>query len=107
MLYSVDNTNLPTVDPATLIYTPPHAPAAYINNEINWDPRYQTVNPAANLERRYNGKSNNLVANTVLSYNIIKGLALRLQTGYNRLEQQLNTFVPLTATDPTTVRFGK
>jgi TonB-dependent starch-binding outer membrane protein SusC len=57
-------------------------------------------NPLSNLKQQYINKTNNLVANSVLSYHILPSLELQSSFGYNRLESNEINTSPLSAYPP-------
>ncbi len=80
--YNADTNNLPTVDltnPARTLA--PNAPPLY-NEEgnLNWE-NFQE-NPLAFLETKYNATSQNLIANTTISYHPVPSLELKTSMGY-------------------------
>ncbi len=57
-------------------------------------------NPLAYLYNTYEGKTNNLVLNTNLSYLIFPGLEIRSNFGYNNIQSRDVQLNPLTAVRP-------
>lgn len=83
--YGTDRNYLPYSD---LTYIsrilPPNAPELYTaDGSLNWENSTWT-NPLAALENNYRNLTRNLIANTVISYKILKGLEVRTNLGYNR-----------------------
>ncbi|SEB02169.1 TonB-linked outer membrane protein, SusC/RagA family [Flavobacterium gillisiae] len=67
----------------------PNAPALYdANGNLNWEKNSWT-NPLATLNGRYTGTTAALIANTLLSYQILEGLELKTNLSYtdNRVEE--------------------
>ncbi len=108
----LDKNQLPRNDLTNLaIGTEPNAPAMYNEDgSINWMPNAfgnSTFfsNPAVQLERKYQGKTANFISNAVVTYQILPGLSIKNNFGYNSIysnEYQLN---PLTAIKPENRRF--
>ncbi len=83
--YGKDRNFLPTSDLSRIaLILPPNAPALYAaDGSLNWENSTWT-NPLAALKSTYRNQTNNLMANTVLSYKLWKGLELKTNLGYNR-----------------------
>lgn len=84
--YGVDNNKLPGWTIASFALTlPPIAPPLYDSaGKLNWGPAdaaYQ--NPLGRLQEIYNGKLSSLISNATLSYELVKGLRLKTNLGYN------------------------
>jgi TonB-dependent starch-binding outer membrane protein SusC len=91
--YMFDNNRLPATDlTSTALVLPPDAPAFYkIDGTLNWQTLAsgaQTwTNPLATIfYRSYQNKTYNLVANAVISYQILPGLEIRSNLGYTKLD---------------------
>jgi len=72
---------------------PPNAPQLYNNDgSLNWEllPNgfNSFANPLSPLYVGYINKTNNLIANTRLSYEFVPGLELKSSFGYNRLQSE-------------------
>jgi len=89
-----DQNKLPSIDLTTSAITlAPNAPPLYNEDgTINWEPlsnatnRYTfSTNPAAVLLRKYNAKTDNLLTNTLVGYQLIPGLTIKTSLGYNKL----------------------
>ncbi len=82
MIYGVDNTKLPVFDPTPADLYCAQCPRSLYRWKNKLGSRgYLKFNPAAVVEKRYEGKSNNLVSNATLTYDIYKGLLIRMQAG--------------------------
>ncbi|SEW15002.1 TonB-linked outer membrane protein, SusC/RagA family [Chitinophaga arvensicola] len=84
--YGMDNNRLPGWSIASFTLSlPPIAPPLYDSlGKLNWGPSdasYQ--NPIARLKEIYNGKLSSLVSNATISYELVKGLRLKTNLGYN------------------------
>ncbi len=74
--------------------TPPNAPPIYgEDGSLNWE-NWVGNNPLAVLEQPQDIKSDNLLANMGLTYKILKGLNLKTNLGYSKLnsEEQIRFF---------------
>jgi TonB-linked SusC/RagA family outer membrane protein len=80
-----DNNLLPTIDITTqALSLPPNAPDGFnADGTINWQNGTYSSNPYQFLLSQYRGKTNNLVASSLLSYDILPGLQLKSSFGYN------------------------
>ncbi|SFF07009.1 TonB-linked outer membrane protein, SusC/RagA family [Chitinophaga sp. CF118] len=86
---------------------PPNAPALYNEDgTLNWAPdpadpnTYTFENPAAALLRTYTDKSQNLISNSQISYELAPGLILKSSFGYNRLQSDELSVSPLISVIP-------
>ncbi len=108
--YMQDNNKLLTSDlTSTAILLPPNAPALYKEDgSINWqlfDGRTTFLsNPAAALIRKYSVKTNNLISNAVLSYEIIGGLRIKSNFNFNRLQADELSISPQASFNPNSTR---
>ena len=100
--FSYQTNNLPEM--ATLLTNiyqlPPNAPALYNpDGTLNWeDGTWQ--NPFAILEKDYSSDSYNLIMNTQLSYQILKGLELKTSLGYTNTQFSDQYTEPSTSFNP-------
>ncbi len=77
----------------------PNYPLYDADGKYYW---FQTEqNPAAYLERRSINRTNNLVANSVLRYNIIPGLDAKVNLGYTRTTMDQTQVYPNISLSPT------
>jgi TonB-linked SusC/RagA family outer membrane protein len=81
--YSNDKNTLPGADLTRLAYTlAPNAPALYDENaNLNWE-NGTFENPLSYLEGTYHTNTQNLIANTLLSYRLGNGFELKSSFGY-------------------------
>jgi len=92
----------------TAIQLAPDAPALYnADGTINWALNYAGKstwgydgNPVAQLLKKATIKSNNLVSNCVLNYQLAQGLNIKSSFGYTRLESNETLTFPLSAIKP-------
>ncbi|MBB5439614.1 TonB-linked SusC/RagA family outer membrane protein [Pedobacter sp. AK017] len=85
----------------------PNAPALYKEDgSLNWEPypndptRYSFDNPLSYMEQKYTGKTKNFLGNSILGYEIVPGLQLKLSGGLNSLNGYETKIVPLTSYKP-------
>lgn len=92
--YMLDDNRLLSSDlTQSAVLLEPNAPALYNDDgSLNWAPNafgYSTwVNPLAELTRKYNNKTNSLISNATLSYQLLNGLDVRSSLGYTRLQTE-------------------
>ncbi|MBN8650573.1 MAG: TonB-dependent receptor [Cytophagales bacterium] len=72
---------------------------------MNWENSTWT-NPLSELERKYSGQIQNLVANTNLSYEIVKNISFKTNLGYTSMSVDENIIYPLSSRDPDFVAGG-
>lgn len=83
----------------------PNAPKIYdTEGNINWEqlPNGNStwLNPLAHLQNEYSNKTNNLLSNFQIYYNIIKGLKISGNLGYTSLQTNEILTLPLKAVRP-------
>lgn len=104
--YLVDKNRLPNTDlTATALALAPDAPALYNpDGSLNWALKPNGAatfgNPLRNLLQTYQNKTNNLISNLTLSYQILKDLDIKTSLGYNNLQTDEIVISPLTAQSP-------
>ncbi|TDO96076.1 SusC/RagA family TonB-linked outer membrane protein [Flavobacterium sp. 245] len=84
--FNSQNNDLPTSD---FIYEaralPPNAPALYDSNgNLNWE-NGTWENPLRYLSAKFGSKTNDLIANTVISYELAQGLTAKANMGFTDL----------------------
>ena len=99
--YTVQDNDLPATD---FTYEArslaPNAPALYnANGELNWE-NATWENPLRNLNAKFKSKTKDLVANTVLSYEIAPQLNLKSSFGYTALSTVESRTSPSTLINP-------
>ena len=99
--YTTQNNNLPGTDLTRESRTlAPNAPELYDENgELNWA-NGSWSNPLRILNSEYLAKTKNLVANSVLSYAIVKNLEARVNLGYTELHHDESRTLPSTLYNP-------
>jgi TonB-linked SusC/RagA family outer membrane protein len=107
--YLLDNNDLPVGDPTQFaVNLAPDAPALRNSDgSINWAPDqngnstwgYQG-NPLVNTLYILTSKTSNLTSNAIISYNLIPGLDLKSNFGYNNQQNDQLLAAPLTIYEP-------
>lgn len=104
--YLDDDNHLPSIDLYEIaLQTAPDAPNLYNSNgSLNWGilPNGQASfnNPLGYTLQKYALKSDNLLANSVISYEIIPGLNIKSSFGFNRLESNESIQYSLSSYNP-------
>ena len=79
---------------------PPNAPALYdANGNLNWE-NGTWDNPLRNLAAKFESKTNDVLANTLLSYEIASGLVLKSSFGFTDLRHTESRISPSTIYNP-------
>jgi len=95
-----DNLQAATDLTLTARYLAPNAPALYDSNgNINWE-NDTFENPLAPLKSTYRANTNDLVANSVLSYELIPGLEIKSNFGFTDLKTKEVRTIPSTIYNP-------
>jgi TonB-linked SusC/RagA family outer membrane protein len=104
--YLSDNNQLPAIDfTNTSLVLAPDAPALYnpdgtLNWELNSSGAHTWTNPLNVLYTNYQNKTNNLIANSVISYQVLPGLEIMSSFGYNYLTTNEFSDLPLNYNPP-------
>jgi TonB-linked SusC/RagA family outer membrane protein len=104
--YMVDNNNLIGTDlTAQAIKLSPNAPDLYQSDgSLNWaqlpNGNSTWFNPLSYLQRKFNDKSKNLVANALIEYEIAKGLSVKSSFGYTNMHSDQYSISPQAALAP-------
>ncbi len=77
-----DESELPAASLVNVFDLPPNLPVYNADGSLNWQTGYN--NPVAPFRNIYNHTVFNLLSNVGLSYELIKGLNLKADLGYNR-----------------------
>jgi len=100
--YTYSNYRLPTFDATSLIYTVPNTPSIYdAKGNINWE-NGTFDNPFGALLQKAQSVTDNLVSNLSLSYQLLAGLELKLNAGYNTVKLDESRIIPATSYIPGT-----
>ncbi|MFC0778694.1 SusC/RagA family TonB-linked outer membrane protein [Flavobacterium sp. HJSW_4] len=99
--YNLLDNNLPTTDFTYDSRTlPPNAPALYDSNRnLNWE-NGTWINPIAILNSKFEAKTNDLISNCMLSYELTKDLFLKTSLGFTSLDNKETRIIPSTITNP-------
>jgi len=110
--YSVSESNMFNEDILGLIFLPPNFPnLVNPDGSLNWENNTMGSNPIANTRNPFKMKTNNLVANAVLGYEIIPSVQLSSSFGYTSMfvknfnARLLSTINP-TSTQQRSASFG-
>jgi TonB-linked SusC/RagA family outer membrane protein len=104
--YLVDNNKLPTRDlTQTALQLAPDAPMFYNpDGSLNWAllPNGSSTfnNPLSYRISKYQNNTNNLIANSLVSYKIITGLEVKTSFGFTRLQNNEVQTTPMLAVAP-------
>ncbi|NOT73428.1 MAG: SusC/RagA family TonB-linked outer membrane protein [Cyclobacteriaceae bacterium] len=99
--FVIDQNVLPTTDFTGLVYSlTPNSPQIYNpDGSLNWS-NGTWNNPYGDMRRSYTAKTRNLISNLTLSYEVAKGLKLKLNTGLNYLNTNERSITPIAAQNP-------
>ena len=103
MDYTADDNQLLATGLTENAYSlPPNAPALYDENgDLNWEGwNNDFKNPAAQLERKVRAQSNNLLLNSVISYQLLPNLVLKANLGYTDYDGEAYRTSPHTQFNP-------
>ncbi|MBV8253623.1 MAG: SusC/RagA family TonB-linked outer membrane protein [Chitinophaga sp.] len=104
--FMVDKNRLPRIDiTSNVIATPPTAPALYNGDgSLNWMTnslgKTTFMNPLAGLYSSYVSNTSNLLTNLQMSYEVFKGMSVKLVSGYNFMNANDYTFASLNSVAP-------
>ncbi|HMH21379.1 MAG TPA: SusC/RagA family TonB-linked outer membrane protein [Puia sp.] len=100
--YLNDNSNLPSIDLTSNITLPPDAPALYdANKNLNWaNNSWPNGNPFLFVLRTAKAVTENLLSNLNLSYELLPGLHLKSNFGYNHIQMNQFNEIPGTSFAP-------
>ncbi|MGL4582515.1 MAG: SusC/RagA family TonB-linked outer membrane protein, partial [Flavobacterium sp.] len=99
--YSLQKNNLIATDLTKDALTlSPNAPSLYnADGSLNWS-FIGGTNPISSMQETYHNDNNNLVLNLDLSYELLKNMYLKLNTGYNRSNTEEKKLTPHTIHNP-------
>ncbi|WP_198315837.1 SusC/RagA family TonB-linked outer membrane protein [Chitinophaga tropicalis] len=105
--YLADNNELPLADQTRAAMTlPPNMPdLKKADGSLNFAPNSSgvstiTSNPLASLNSQYKSATNSLLSNLVLNYKPMQNILLKLNLGYNNMQTNEYTGIPLSAFNP-------
>jgi TonB-linked SusC/RagA family outer membrane protein len=96
--YSYDKSNLISTDLNTVYNLPPDMPLYNPDGSLFWNNNF--TNPESYRLQKYIGNTSSLITNAVFKYQLIKGLELKTNLGFNRLEQDQNQQFPILSKNP-------
>ncbi|WEK33682.1 MAG: SusC/RagA family TonB-linked outer membrane protein [Candidatus Pseudobacter hemicellulosilyticus] len=111
--YLVDNNQLPGMDLTRLGLTlAPDAPALYNpDGSLNWAPapagNSTFMNPLSVAKNTYQNKTNNLVANAVISYVLLPGITVKSSFGYTNMQTNEKSLYPSAHVSPEEKPFAR
>lgn len=105
--YVNDQNNLFPNDLTSMAMTlAPDAPAIYDSSgNLNWQNNTWT-NPLSYLKRTYRSITNDLISNILFNYQLLDGLQLRASLGYNNINVQEISTIPIAALNPAFIGHG-
>jgi TonB-dependent starch-binding outer membrane protein SusC len=100
--YLVNSRDLPRSDLTPFINTSPDAPPIRnADGTLNWaNETWPRGNPIASTYTFYNGQTNNLVSNVLLSYQVLPGLTVKTSLGYSNMQVSETSATPISSQDP-------
>lgn len=106
--YVVDDNHLSHYDFAAALLTAPNMPAPYDSaGNVVWEKNGATLDhPEVNLLRSYTGNTSNLLGSLQVSYQLLPGLTLKADMGYNMVRLDETLLMPIKATNPTDATTG-
>ena len=112
--YMKDQNRLPTTDlTGKALQLSPVAPMPLNpDGSLNWAPSATGAttyfnNPLAFIKKKYTNKTNNLTSQASLSYDIYPWITIKTNIGYNSLNSNETSILPLSAVIPEALRFAK
>jgi len=102
--YSYDNNQLTSNDLTSYLTLPPNLPQLYTDDgRLNWEEGgVGFINPLGDLLRKYTAKTDNLLSNLQLGYQLVPGLTIKTSFGYNIILVDETSFVPKLSRNPQT-----
>nr|WP_294994213.1 SusC/RagA family TonB-linked outer membrane protein [uncultured Sediminibacterium sp.] len=98
--YLQDNSSLPSTDLTSLLNTPPDAPPIYNpDGSLNWA-NSTWNNPLSSTLKKYKARTNNLVGNAVVSYQLLKNLEIKSSFGYTNMQVNETRTTPILSQNP-------
>lgn len=99
--YSINNSNLPRLNPVRDALTmPPNAPRLYDDEgNLNWE-NGTWNNPMARFSQGYHGQIGALVSNALLAYQVLEGLQIKTSLGYNEVASEEYATQPRSSFSP-------
>lgn len=99
--YNIQNNDQPALDLTSISrYLAPNAPALYdAEGNLNWE-NSTWQNPLSNLAAKFESKTNDLVSNAVLSYELFQNFILKSNFGFTDLRHTETRTAPSTIYNP-------
>ncbi|UNY97893.1 SusC/RagA family TonB-linked outer membrane protein [Zhouia spongiae] len=96
-------------DLTSFIFMPPVTPIPYTKDgNLNWGPEGGSFNnPFAILEKEYKVRTENLVSNLTLSYELTERLKVKIATGYSTANIREVQITPMASINPTQLAYSK
>lgn len=99
--FSQVNSNLFLNDLTPFVRLPPNYPSLLTEEGLlNWGNNTMGSNPLAQIQKPSDSKTNNLIANASLNYNVVSDLKLKLSFGYNDMSRKEVRSQPLITYNP-------
>ncbi len=103
--YVNDNNNLPGSDfSGQIILAPDAPPVRNPDGTLNWAPAngsaYSWINPLAQTLENASAKTFNLIDNLSLSYEVLPGLKVKANLGYNQIQMDQTIITPISVYPP-------
>ena len=106
--YGFNQSSISSSDITTYLKLPPNLPALHdLAGNLNWQYKGVTFeNPLAQLLRTYESRSENFLSGADFSYEVLKGLSLKLNAGINTMSvDEVNT-MPIASQNPASAPLG-
>jgi TonB-linked SusC/RagA family outer membrane protein len=106
--YGSDRSNLMSEDLTGFLNISPNSPKVYDSlGRLNWRENGSSfINPLSVMFRDYNGNTDRLTANGLLSYKLIKGLNFKSSFGFNDIRINETTTTPISSQNPSNLPTG-
>lgn len=102
--YTKNVNKLPTTNILSFATRPPNLPLYNADGSFFWDNNY--INPAAALTAPLEVKTDNVIANSTIKYNIIEGLSFKTDLGFNRINFESLKATTKASSNPNTTTTG-
>lgn len=100
LIYSTDKNNSIPTDVTQYFYLPPNYPVYNPDGSLYWFGNVQ--NPLAFLKRGYETNTDNLIGNSVIHYDIMRGLVVRANLGFTQTNMDQIQTLPEAGFNPDT-----
>lgn len=102
-IYSAEGNNISALDlTSAAYYLPPNFPLYNPDGSLYWSGVSFgiPVNPLGQLRQLQENKSNTLLTNLVLNYQILEGLSFKTSLGFSRSDMDQSRITPMSSMDP-------